>query len=77
MTKEDQKTLEKILTVAKQKFLTHGFKDASLRNIVNEAGVTTGAFYGYFASKEELFNALVKDTADEYMTMYTDMVKEF
>ena len=38
-----------------------GFKDASLRNIVKEAGLTTGAFYGYFNNKEELFNALVKD----------------
>ena len=29
------------------------------RNIVKNAGVTTGAFYGYYKSKEELFDALV------------------
>ncbi len=43
-----------------------GFQAASLRNIVKTAGVTTGAFYGYYDSKEELFAALV-DPAYEYM----------
>ena len=29
-----------------------GLSRASLRQIVKNAGVTTGAFYGYFSSKE-------------------------
>ena len=33
-------------------FLDKGFQGASLRQIVKNAGVTTGAFYGYFSSKE-------------------------
>ena len=32
-------------------FLDKGFQGASLRQIVKNAGVTTGAFYGYFSSK--------------------------
>ena len=45
-------TLEKIQEAALTEFLDKGFQGASLRQIVKNAGVTTGAFYGYFSSKE-------------------------
>ena len=59
MNEVEQTTLHLILSAAMQEFLEKGFKSASLRNIVKTAGVTTGAFYGYYDSKEELFEALV------------------
>ncbi|WP_077533912.1 TetR/AcrR family transcriptional regulator [Massiliimalia massiliensis] len=52
-------TLKRIHQAAKTEFLEKGYKDASLRNIVKSVGMTTGAFYGYYKSKEELFEALV------------------
>ena len=52
-------TLERIHRAARAEFLQKGYKDASLRNIVKSVGMTTGAFYGYYKSKEELFDALV------------------
>ena len=51
------------MTVGKKEFLEKGYKDASLRNIVKQAGVTTGAFYGYYPDKEALFHALVSPAA--------------
>ena len=48
-----------ILSAAIQEFLEKGFTSASLRNIAKKAGVTTGALYGYYDSKEDLFEALV------------------
>lgn len=62
----EKSTLEMIHTAAKAEFMEKGFQAASLRNIVKTAGVTTGAFYGYYNSKEELFAALV-DPSYEYM----------
>lgn len=59
MENQSNTTLEKIHRAAKAEFLEKGFKTASLRNIVKTAGMTTGAFYGYYKSKEELFEALV------------------
>ena len=56
-------TLERIQEAAMTEFLDKGFLGASLRQIVKNAGVTTGAFYGYFSSKEALFNALVEPHA--------------
>lgn len=60
-------TLEKIQEAVLAEFLDKGFQGASLRQIVKNAGVTTGAFYGYFSSKEALFNALVEPHATALM----------
>ena len=56
-------TQNKILMAAKTEFLELGFMGASLRNIVKNAGVTTGAFYGYYPDKKALFDALVVTSA--------------
>lgn len=47
---ETHSTLEHIHIAAKKEFLEKGFRSVSLRNIVKSAGVTTGAFYGYYSS---------------------------
>ena len=60
-------TLEKIQEAAMAEFLDKGFQGASLRQIVKNAGVTTGAFYGYFSSKEALFASIVEPHAAALM----------
>ena len=60
-------TLEKIQEAALTEFLDKGFLGASLRQIVKNAGVTTGAFYGYFSSKEALFASIVEPHAKALM----------
>ena len=56
-------TLERIQQAALDEFSEKGFLGASLRQIVKHAGVTTGAFYGYFSSKEALFASIVEPHA--------------
>lgn len=73
----EQTTLEKIHTAAKTEFLEKGFLSASLRNIVKTAGVTTGAFYGYFSSKEALFAAIVEPHAAAVMGKFMTAQTEF
>ena len=70
-------TLEKINEFATQEFLEKGFRGASLREIVKKAGVTTGAFYGYYKSKEELFSALVKPHADYVANLFVSLIEQF
>lgn len=70
-------TLDQIHEAAKQEFLEKGFKTASLRNIVKMAGVTTGAFYGYYKSKEELFGALVDEQYRYVMDHFCQAQDEF
>lgn len=75
--KEEKTTLDNILNAAKKEFLAKGFKTSSLRNIVKTANVTTGAFYGYFKSKEELFDMLVKEQYKLLMKKYKQAQSDF
>ena len=42
-----------------------GFRDLTVDDVCAEAGVSTGAFYGYFAGKRELLLALLEDDAEQ------------
>lgn len=75
--REETTTLEKILNSAKEEFMEKGFLNASLRNIVKNAGVTTGAFYRYYDSKEALFSALVDEHANDILSLFNSTVDDF
>ena len=77
MIKKEQTTLNRIFSAALQEFLEKGYQSASLRNIVKMAGVTTGAFYGYYKSKEELFEALVGKHYNFLLDRFCKAQKEF
>ena len=77
MEEKSNATLEKIHKAAMAEFLDKGFQGASLRQIVKNAGVTTGAFYGYFSSKEALFNALVEPHAAALMGKFMEAQTSF
>ena len=70
MAEERCATLERIHQAAKAEFLAKGFQAASLRNIVKSVGMTTGAFYGYYKSKEDLFGALVGEHYPRFIGRY-------
>ena len=74
---EGASTLLQIHAAAKEEFMNKGFLSASLRSIVKAAGVTTGAFYGYYNSKEELFGALVGEAYTHIMTVYKAALHRF
>lgn len=77
MSNEEMGTQKKILEAAKVEFLEKGFLNASLRNIVKTAGVTTGAFYGYYSNKEALFAALVEPHAAAVMGRFMQAQDNF
>lgn len=77
MAELPQSTLERILAAARAEFLEKGYRAASLRNIVKSAGVTTGAFYGYYSSKEALFAALVDEPYRYVLRVYRAAVEQF
>lgn len=68
---------ERILAAATAEFLDRGFERASLRHIASEAGVTTGAIYGHFASKNDLFDAIVAEPADGLIERYRELQRTF
>ena len=77
MEERSTATLEKIQRAALAEFLDKGFLGASLRQIVKNAGVTTGAFYGYFSSKEALFASIVEPHAAALMGRFMEAQTTF
>ena len=70
-------TLELILAAASEEFLEKGYKGAALRDIAAGAGVTTGALYGYFKNKQELFGALVDEDYHRLLALYDEILLSF
>lgn len=66
MKNEKEKTAEKIKNAAVDEFLKNGYSKASLRKICQSAGVTTGAMYFSFESKEALFKAIFEPLIRQY-----------
>lgn len=55
-----QVTYARILDAAATEFARHGYANASLQGIAVRTGLTKGALYGHFASKEHLAEVLVR-----------------
>lgn len=56
--KHPEVTVSKILEVSKRLFLEKGYDNAKIQDIADELGMTKGAIYHHFESKEEIMNKL-------------------
>lgn len=50
-------TKDTIIRVALELIGKYGYQDVSIRRLCKEAGISTGAFYHHFSSKDEMINA--------------------
>lgn len=57
---------EQILVKAAELFSTIGYAGTSISMLAKEVGISPGALYWYFGSKEELLYTLLKDGLDRY-----------
>ncbi len=73
MSYDYEKTHQMILESALNIFKEIGFRNASIRNICRDAGVTNGAFYAHFESKDDLFAALVSEKLSVFNETYQEM----
>ena len=64
MSVRDTSIDPRLIKSAREEFEKNGFIKADLKTICDNAQVTTGAVYKRYKGKEELFCAVVKDTAD-------------
>lgn len=75
-------TKDKIIQVAFNMFLQKGYKEVSLKQIVDAVGLTKGAFYHHFTGKEQLFRQIVETFLleggeDVYKGLPKDNLKQF
>ncbi|AMB59509.1 ScbR family autoregulator-binding transcription factor [Microterricola viridarii] len=63
MAQQDRavQTRDRIVTAAAGAFYRVGYADASITTIANAAGVTKGALYFHFGSKEEIARAVIDE----------------
>ena len=61
---EDSVKRRQIIDGARSVFLAQGFDAASMGEIARAAGVSKGTLYVYFKSKEDLFEAIVRQECD-------------
>ena len=54
-------TRARLVAAARERFAEHGYAAVSLPEVVAAAGVTKGALYHQFASKRDLFRAVLAD----------------
>jgi AcrR family transcriptional regulator len=59
-TERGSATRQHILAVATERFLAHGYAGTSLSDLIGAAGITKGAFYHHFPSKEALAVEVVR-----------------
>ena len=52
---------EQILAAARRAFLRDGFHATSMQDLLAEVGLSAGAVYGYFASKDDVILAIAED----------------
>ena len=65
---------ERIMTAAAAEFAARGFGTANINVIARRAGVSIGAMYNYFASKEDLFLTVI-DGAYQLLEMVLQEVQ--
>ena len=59
-------TKDRIIQASKTLFSTHGCQGTTLDDIITAGGVTKGAFYHYFKSKDELCVTIIELVTVEY-----------
>lgn len=65
LTARGNRMRERLIAAARRVFELDGYLDARLADITKEAGAAVGSFYVYFASKEEIFAAVLAQVQDE------------
>jgi AcrR family transcriptional regulator len=77
LTREEKKarTRSQLIAAAATVFARRGFMAASLDEVAEEAGLTKGAVYSNFDSKEELFQAVIDDRLNEPMLQLAQVIE--
>lgn len=78
LTREEKKarTRAQLMDAAAAVFARRGYVAASLDEVAEEAGLTKGAVYSNFDSKEELFEAVIEDRLNEPMKQLADVIDQ-
>ncbi|WP_329261155.1 TetR/AcrR family transcriptional regulator [Actinoallomurus sp. NBC_01490] len=64
-----------IMAAARRCFVRDGFHETSMQDLVREAGMSSGAVYRYFDSKDAVILAIAEENLDEVVTLVRESVE--
>ena len=64
--KEKQVIRDKLLEKGREFFMTYGVRKTNVEDLTRAAGISKGAFYAFFSSKEELFLEVIEQFEAKY-----------
>lgn len=67
---------KELLATAESIFLQKGYEQASIDDILKASGISKGAFYHYFKSKEEVLVASIENLLDEAVAFLQPIVDD-
>ena len=69
MPRQPTDTKSKILNVTRTLYSTHGCENTTIDDIITAIGITKGAFYHYFRSKEDLCKTVIASVIEDYQNL--------
>jgi AcrR family transcriptional regulator len=70
---QGRETVRKLLEAGTIEFEERGFNGVRVDDVVKRAGISHGTFYLYFANKEDLFQALLRDALHDMENVTGDL----
>jgi len=71
-----KKVRSHILDAAGKGFREEGYGGLGINGLAKRAGMTSGAFYGHFSSKDEAFNEVLKNGLEDYASTIENLKEE-
>jgi len=68
---------EELLSAAWDEFIIKSYEDASLNNIIKNAGISKGTFYYHFKDKQALYLSLLQSTVDAKIEFVGRRLKDY
>jgi len=69
-----EQTVEKIIAISTELFMEKGYDKTSMQDIINSLGMSKGAIFHHFSSKDAIFEAVMQRIGNAQMEVLTNMI---